>query len=75
MTISALRKEALRLSAEERTKLIDALWESLDTPARSEMDKAWGEEAERRIEAHDRGEIQSVEGTTALKELKKRFSR
>jgi predicted DNA binding CopG/RHH family protein len=52
-------EEAVRLSADKRAKLVDALLSSLDKPD-AEIDRLWAAEAESRIDAHDRGEIEVV---------------
>jgi putative addiction module component (TIGR02574 family) len=51
--------EVLRLPATERAALVDSLLSSLDRPD-PELDRLWAEEAEARIDAAERGEMQSV---------------
>jgi putative addiction module component (TIGR02574 family) len=50
---------ALKLKASERAAIAERLLLSLDTPD-ADIDAAWAHEANARIEAHDRGEIESV---------------
>ena len=45
-------EEAIQLSPRERADIADALLKSLDQPD-SEIDKAWAEEAERRVNSLD----------------------
>ncbi len=45
-------EEAIQLTPQERADIADALLKSLDQPD-SEIDKAWAEEAERRINTLD----------------------
>jgi len=45
--------DALRLSEEERTKLISELIASLDGPADSNWDETWLAELDRRVEASE----------------------
>ncbi|MGH8273232.1 MAG: addiction module protein [Gammaproteobacteria bacterium] len=52
-------KEALHLPARERASIAEDLLSSLDKPD-PEMDRLWAEEAEDRIEAEARGEMQEV---------------
>jgi len=54
-----LLKDALSLEAPKRAELVDELLSSLDPPDQG-CDALWGEEAESRIDAYDRGEIKSV---------------
>lgn len=54
-----LLKDALALEAPKRAELVDELLASLDQPDK-EIDALWAEEAESRIDAYDRGEIESV---------------
>jgi putative addiction module component (TIGR02574 family) len=51
--------EVLRLPATERAALADSILSSLDRPD-PELDRLWAEEAEARIDAAERGEMQSV---------------
>jgi putative addiction module component (TIGR02574 family) len=70
-----LREEALKLSPFERAQLIDALWQSLDPVDQAEIDRAWLEEAKDRLRAFQQGEIEAVDGETALSELRDQLSR
>jgi len=54
-----LLKDALSLEAPSRAELVDELLASLDQPDKA-IDALWAEEAESRIDAYDRGEIESV---------------
>ena len=60
MLASELEKVARTLSAKERARLVEALRESLqDTPA-AEVATAWNREIEARLDAYERGELQSL---------------
>ena len=50
---------ALKLKPHERLEVIDKLNDSLDQPD-PEIDRLWGEEAVRRLEAHRRGELGAI---------------
>ena len=69
-----LREQALKLSAFERAQLIDALWQSLDPAEQAAIDRAWLEEAKDRLQAYRQGEVEAVDGETALAELKAKLS-
>ena len=55
-SLKQIEEQARALSAEDRAKLAQSLLESLQSPL-SDIEKAWAEEIEQRIEAFDRGEI------------------
>jgi len=56
---SRLIEEALALTVEERTDLVERLLSSLDPPE-PQIEKLWAREVEDRIAAFDRGEIKTV---------------
>jgi putative addiction module component (TIGR02574 family) len=51
-----IEKSARALSAEDRAKLVESLLESLHAPV-SDVEAAWGQEIQRRVDAFDRGEL------------------
>lgn len=65
-----LSEEIARLSSTERAMLIDILWESLDEALVKEIEAKWATESEERIDAIDRGELQTIDGHSALQELR-----
>jgi putative addiction module component (TIGR02574 family) len=73
MDQAILEQEALRLPARARALLAEALLESLDDDAMREIQTAWGEEAEARLEAFHRGEIKALDGPTVLRELRTKY--
>ena len=60
MTIDELRAEALRLTPEERAELTSELLLSLDDLSKSETERLWLEEAERRDAALDNGSAKAI---------------
>lgn len=70
-----LREAALKLSTFERARLIDTPWQSLDPAHQTEIDQAWLEESNDRLNAYQRGEIEAVDGESVLSELKEKLSR
>jgi putative addiction module component (TIGR02574 family) len=70
MSFASIQDEITRLSSSERAKLIDILWESLDEARNKEIEAKWAAESEERIEAVDRGELQTIDGPSALRELR-----
>ncbi len=59
MSINELLEQALTLNVNERTKLIDELFKSIDKPD-EEIDQIWADEANRRLEAYRKGELKTV---------------
>lgn len=69
MSFASIQDEITRLSSTERAQLIDILWESLDEVRVKEIEAKWAAESEERIDAVDRGELRTVDGPSALREL------
>lgn len=59
------------LKPDDRSRLIDLLLVSLREGPLAEVDAAWDEEVERRLIAHDRGEISSIDGEEVLSEARR----
>ena len=59
-TAADLAQRGKQLPRDERERLVDALLESLNEPASSELDAAWQAEIERRLSAYDRGEVAAI---------------
>lgn len=67
-TVSELAAKAAALAPEDRSRLIDLLLVSLQEGPLAEVEAAWDAEVERRLTAHDRGEIPSIDGEEVLAE-------
>jgi hypothetical protein len=50
--------------------LIDLLWESLDESRVKQIEAMWAAESEARIDAVDRGELETVDGPSVVQELR-----
>lgn len=70
MSFETIQAEISRLSSTERAKLIDILWESLDEKQVQSIELKWAAESETRIDAVDRGELETHDGPSALWELR-----
>ena len=70
MSLTSIQQEIARLSSTERATLIDILWESLDEERIRETEANWAAESEERIDAVDRGELQTIDGPSALRDLR-----
>ena len=69
--VAALAEQARGLSAEERSRLVDLLLESLhDTPL-AEVEAAWTREIERRVAAHARGETETFAAEDVFAEARR----
>jgi putative addiction module component (TIGR02574 family) len=60
-----IAEEAERLPAADRIKLVEHLLTTLDKPD-PEIDKAWVEESERRLDAYLRGETSACDAKDVL---------
>ena len=70
-----LIKDALSLPPGARAMLADHLLESLDWEHQKEVDEAWAEEAERRMQEIRDGKVQTIDGEQVMRELRARRKR
>lgn len=70
-TVETLEAEALRLSNQERARLVERLIASLDTD--SDIEDAWAAEVERRNAEIESGAVSLISGPEALDRLKAEF--
>ena len=70
MSLASIQNEIAQLDSNERARLIDLLWESLDDSRIKEAEAKWAIESEDRIDSFERGELSAVDGPTALRELR-----
>jgi putative addiction module component (TIGR02574 family) len=75
MSLTSIQKEIADLSSNERAMLIDILWESLDEAHVKETEAKWAAESEERIDAVERGELPTVDGPSALRDLRSSLSK
>lgn len=66
-----LASKGAALKPDDRSRLIDLLLVSLREGPLAEVDDAWDEEVERRLSAHDRGELASIDGDDVLSEARR----
>ena len=67
-----LFEDAVSLPVEERVKLIEKLLESTNPPEK-EIDEWWKNEAEKRVEEIESGEVDTIPGEKVFEKIKKRF--
>ena len=70
-----LADQVLSLPCEDRVYLVDKLLQSLNAPSREDIDQLWAEEAERRIDEFDSGEIQAIPGEQVFAEIRERIGK
>jgi putative addiction module component (TIGR02574 family) len=63
-------QEALSLPPTERAELVEQLLSSLDPPLRKRIDDFWAVEAEDRIDAFERRELESYPANEVFEEVK-----
>lgn len=68
-------REALGLPPIDRAELVEQILASFEFPAREDVDAAWGQEAEDRIDAYERGEIGSSPATEVFKDIDRQAKR
>jgi len=67
-------EQALSLPPEERLKVAELLLSSLDPATQQRVDSLWAAEAEDRLDALDRGEIQTLSARDVFDEVSKQGS-
>jgi len=70
-----LADKLLSLPCEDRIYLVDRLLKSLNAPSKEEVDKAWAEESERRIDELESGKVQTIPGEQIFREIRKRLKK
>ena len=55
-TVAELAERGLKLSPEDRARLVDLLLDAPDESMQNQIDDAWRSELHRRVTAYDRGE-------------------
>ncbi len=70
-----LLREALALPMEDRRRVAESLLDSVPRESDTEIEQAWNEEAVRRAERLERGEVEALDGEDALRELEARLAR
>jgi len=62
-------REVLNLAPMERAELVERILASFEFPARKDIDAAWAQEVEGRIDAFERGEIRSSPASQVFREI------
>ena len=69
--VAELAEQARTLPAGERSRLVELLLESLHESPLAEVEAAWAKEVERRIAAHDRGEVETFAAEDVFAEARR----
>jgi hypothetical protein len=72
LSYEQVTEAAMQLSQEERLILADLLWISVDKP--EDVTQSWLEEAERRGEAFERGEMGAVDFDESIASLRAKLA-
>ncbi|MBF0410903.1 MAG: addiction module protein [Candidatus Riflebacteria bacterium] len=70
-----LEEQILSLTCEDRIYLVDRLLKSLNSPTKDEIDRAWAEEAERRIDELDSGLVKAIPGEQVFTEIRRKLKK
>ena len=70
-----LLRDALSLPLDLRTELVDKLLESLNVPLKEDIEQAWAEEAEGRLEEIDSGKVKTIPGDDVFKKIRDRHQK
>ncbi|HVV02451.1 MAG TPA: addiction module protein [Verrucomicrobiae bacterium] len=70
--VATIEREALELAVAERALLADRLLRTLNLEDAERMER-WGQEAERRLQALERGEMDVIDGSEAIPTIRRRL--
>jgi putative addiction module component (TIGR02574 family) len=75
MSLSSISQTVLELPMQDRAALIDQLFDSIDSElnaeARAAIEAKWAAESERRLDAVTAGEMKTIDGPTAIGNLRR----
>ena len=64
--------QALQLGVTDRAELVEEILSSFESPDRAAVDARWAEEAEARIDAYERGELEAVPASKVFERIERR---
>ena len=67
-------QQALKLSVAERAHAAEQLIASLDEVPDADVELAWQEEVQRRLQQIERGEVELIDSDTVMAELRKKHA-
>lgn len=69
--VEELANRGRSLAPDERARLVELLLESLHEPPLAEIEAAWDAEIKRRVEAYERGEVQTYSAEEVFAEARR----
>lgn len=75
MATDKLLEEALLLPADERARLVEKLFQSLNLPTEAEINRLWVEEAERRVSQIEEGKVELIPGEQVFARIRAKYQR
>jgi len=75
ITMEKVMDEALSLPVDARIGLVEKILKSLNLPTRPEIDQLWAEEAERRVEEIDNGNVELLSGEEVFTRIRNKYGR
>ncbi len=75
MSMTTIQSEVLNLTAEDRARLLDLIWDSLAEPDMKTREAAWAAESERRIDAYEEGKLTARGATEVFADLRKNLEK
>lgn len=70
-TAEKILNEALNLPPQDRAEVLERLLATFQEPPDPELEKLWAQEAEDRIEAYDRSELDSVSAEEVIARIER----
>ena len=67
--------KAVSLPVDSRLQLIEKLLISLNLPTHPEIERLWAEEAERRVEQIERGEVKLISGNKVFEKIRNKYQK
>lgn len=67
-------EEALKLIANKRAEVVERLIASLDEAPDTDVEQAWQEEVQQRLQQIERGEVELIDSDTVMAELRKKHA-
>jgi len=71
MSIATIQDSVMQLPTTEKVALIDLLWDSLGPEELTQREQKWAAESEERVDAVERGELSTLEGSEAISSLRR----
>lgn len=71
--VEELAVRAMGLSAEERIALAERLWASVDATGQAAISRAWADEAERRIDEIEAGQVGTIPADEVFARIEKKL--